>query len=1107
MPTPKPQPQTRPPADLFAPARRALSALTLTVILLMLPFTILAAPADTTAPATPAPDPADARKPIPLDDFEDLSGWTVATSAGARLEIAQDTGRNGGRAMRLDFESLDGASWLIARKTFRLRLPDNYAFRAFTRGEAPPVDFEFKLVDPRQNVWWYKQREHVFSGDWKPLMIKKRHLVRAWGPGGPLEEAVVIEFGIVPGVQSKGSVWIDGLTLEEREPAQTYTQNPAISVSTTAEGYRPEGILDPDHTANGWHSGALAEDQWLSLDFHQPREYGGLVIDWHPDDYAVDYQVQASDDGKVWKPIYTVRDGNGRRDYLYLPDAESRHLRLSMQRSSRGQGYGIGRIRVQSHEFSSSPNQFFETLARDTRPGLYPRYFQGEQSYWTLIGVNGDGKEALIGQDGALEVDKGGFSIEPFLFADGRLITWADVEPAQDLVDGYLPIPTVRWEHEHFWFAVTAFATGKPGESELHARYRIENLSAQTRHIRLFLALRPFQVNPPWQSLNLTGGVSPIRRLHYADRTIWVNDRAKAVFALTAPSRFRAATFDQGPLTDYLAEGKLPDRTSVDDAFGYASGALEYGWDLEPGEAREVFLRIPFHGTEVIKPLPPTDADAAAQENQLLDQTRRDWKARLDRVGLELPPAARKLADTIKSNLAYILINRAGAAIQPGSRTYARSWIRDGALTSAALLGMGYTDEVRQFLLWYAPYQLPDGKVPCCVDARGADPVPEHDSHGQLIYAIMEYYRYTRDVGFLREMWPYVVKAVGYIEFLRQQRLTEQYRTDPAIIAYMGLVPESISHEGYASHPRHSYWDNFFILRGLKDAAAIAVVLGEDEEATRFAALRDAFRRDLYNSIRETLKMHGIDFIPGAVELGDFDATSTTVAVDPGGELGRLPQPALDRTFERYFDHFIRRRDGREPWEAYTPYELRVVGTLIRLGYRDRALETLAFFLEGQRPAAWNHWAEVVWRDPKAPRFIGDMPHTWVGSDYIRSVRNLFVYEREADQALVIGAGIPDAWATSPEGITVKRLPTWYGTLNYRMAMDGPDTLRVQLSGDVTVPPGRIILHSPLDRPLRSVKVNGRPVETFTATTATLDQFPAEIEFQYGKEASAAAAR
>lgn len=1070
----------------------------------MLPFTILAAPAgDIAVPASVPADQTSLRKTILLDDFEDLGGWTVATSSGARLEIAQDAGRDGGRAMRLDFEASDGASWLIARKTFQLRLPDNYAFRAFTRGDAPTVDFEFKLVDPRQNVWWYKQREHAFSGDWRQMTVRKRHLGLAWGPGGPLEEAVVIEFGIVPGARGKGSVWIDELTLEEREPAHQYTQNPVIGASTTAEGYRLEGILDATPGAKGWHSGALAEDQWLSLDFVRPREYGGLIVDWHPDDYAVDYQIEVSDDGDAWQTVYTVRDGNGRRDHLYLPDAESRYLRLNLQRSSRSRGYGISRIQVQSHEFSGSPNQFIEAIARDARRGLYPRYFQGEQSYWTVVGVSGDGKEALIGQDGALEVDKGGFSIEPFLFADGRLITWADIEPAQDLADGHLPIPTVRWEHEHLWFAVTAFATGKPGKSELHARYRIENLSTETRHVTLFLAIRPFQVNPPWQSLNMTGGISPIRSLSYADRVIRVNDGAKAVFALTAPDRFGAATFDQGSLADFLAEGKLPARTRVDDAQGYASGALEYGWDLAPGEAREVFLQIPFHGADAVGPLPPTDADAAAQENRLLEQTRRDWEMRLDRVRLELPPAARKLADTIKSNLAYILINRAGPAIQPGSRTYARSWIRDGALTSAALLSMGYTEEVRQFLLWYAPHQLPDGKVPCCVDQRGADPVPEHDSHGQLVYAIMEYYRYTRDVGFLREMWPYVVKAVGYIEFLRQQRLTEPYRTDPAIIAYMGLVPESISHEGYSSHPRHSYWDNFFILRGLKDAATIAVVLGEDEQAARFAALRDAFRKDLYSSIRETLKMHGIDFIPGAVELGDFDATSTTVAVDPGGELGRLPQPALDRTFERYFDLFRRRRDGQDEWDAYTPYELRTVGTLIRLGFRERAQETLAFFLEGQRPAAWNHWAEVVWRDPKAPRFIGDMPHTWVGSDYIRAVRGLFVYEREADQALVIGAGIPAAWATSPEGVTVKRLPTWYGTLNYRMAMSGPDTLRVQLSGDVTVPPGRIILHSPLDRPLQGVKVNNRSSETFTATAATLDQFPAEVEFQYGGEAAA----
>ncbi|MFO1371586.1 MAG: discoidin domain-containing protein [Candidatus Competibacteraceae bacterium] len=1083
-----------------------------TVILMLLPTPLQAAalpenPTGSASTSAVPSEPPNIRKTVLLDDFEDLSGWSAATSPSARLEIAQDAGRTG-RGMRLDFEFQDGAGYVIARKAFHIRLPENYAFHFHARGDAPASDTEFKLVDPRQNVWWFKQSEYAFLSDWQQITVKKRHFTRAWGPGGPLEEVAVIEFAILPGVKSKGSVWIDELTFEEREPAHTDTVPPKVTASTSLDNFPPEAVFNGD-LATRWQSGALSEDQWLLLDFRTPREYGGLVIDWDPDDYATDYQVQNSDDGEDWKVVYTVRAGNNKRHYIYLPDMESRYLRLALQRSSRKHGYGISRIQVQPYAFSSSPNQFFEAIARDAPRGFYPRYFQGEQSYWTVIGVDSDDKEALLNTDGMLEADKGGFSIEPFLFTGNQMLTWADVETTQELANGYLPIPTVRWQHENFWLSITAFAVGKPKDSTLYARYRLENLSNEARHITLFLAVRPFQVNPPWQSLNMTGGVSRIRTLEYTDanRTVWINrddkSAAKAIIALNAPDRFRAAAFDQGRITDYLAEHRLPEQTRVSDAFGYASGAFEYGWDLRPGEAREVYLRIPFHIADAAPAVPValTEAETAAQPKLLLEQTIRDWETRLDRVVLALPPAAQRLTNTLKSNLAYILINRDGPAIQPGSRTYARSWIRDGALTSAALLAMGYVEEVRQFLQWYAPYQFPDGKIPCCVDQRGADPVDEHDSHGEFIYAVMEYYRYTHDVGFLREMWPYVVKAVGYIDSLRQQRLTDIYRT-PEFCMYCGLVPQSISHEGYSSHPQHSYWDNFFILRGLKDAATMAVILGEDEPAGRLAAIRDAFRKDLYASILETIKQRQIDFIPGSVELGDFDPTATTIAVDPGGELVWLPQPALDRTFERY-DEFFRKRRASGSWTGYTPYELRVVGTMIRLGFRDRALDELTFFLEGQRPAAWNHWAEVVWRDPKTPRFIGDMPHTWVGSDYIRSVRNLFVYEREADQALVIGAGIPAAWVMSPEGVTVKRLPTYHGTLHYQMSMSSPNTLHVKLAGDITVPPGRIILHSPLERPLRSVTVNGQAVTTFTTATVTLEQFPAEVEMQYAAEMSA----
>src|SRR5712672_178252 len=83
------------------------------------------------------------------------------------------------------------------------------------------------------------------------------------------------------------------------------------------------------------------------------------------------------------------------------------------------------------------------------------------------------------------------------------------------------------------------------------------------------------------------------------------------------------------------------------------------------------------------------------------------------------PPSRQAL--TLRTALAHILVNRDGPAIRPGARAYARSWIRDGSMISAALLRLGHPDEVRDFIEWYAPYQYPDGKVPCCVDRRGAD--------------------------------------------------------------------------------------------------------------------------------------------------------------------------------------------------------------------------------------------------------------------------------------------------------------------------------------------------------------------------------------------------
>jgi hypothetical protein len=1024
-----------------------------------------------------------------LGDFEDLSGWTAIASPGATLDIVADTGRTG-MAMRLDFDFHGGGGYVIARKAFSLTLPENYAFRFNLRGQAPPNTFQFKLVDRNgANVWWSNELEFTFPPDWQQLTIKKARIQLAWGPSGdeaPLKRVGHIEFAIAAAAGGKGSVWIDDLRFEEREPETRSDLQPQVGASSFAGGHEPELVLD-QNPQTSWHSDSPAPDQLVLIDFIRKQEYGGLVIDWNREDYATAYQVQVSDDAEAWTTVYTSTTGSGGRDYIYLHDAESRYIRLTLEQSSRGQGYGIRDVAVKPYAFSASPNQFFKAIA-------YPKYFYDKQTYWTVIGVHGDDKEALLNEEGMLEVDKGAFSIEPFLFADGTLINWNSVRAPQGLERGYLPIPSVTWLYERLSLRITAVAAGDPWASVLYARYRVANHTDTRQDVSLFLTIRPFQVLPPWQSLNMVGGVTPIRDLIFDTRTVWVNQE-KAVLSLTPPDHFGAATFAEGMMANFLLDGKVPRRTQVSDAFGYASGALQYHLSVAPGAHADVYLAIPFHNPEVAARM-GTDGPASLFDAQFEAATRY-WETLLRRVDVQLPAAAEKVARTLKTTLAYILINRDGPAIQPGSRTYARSWIRDGAMTSTALLEMGFTEEVRDFLRWFARYQSADGRVPCCVDRRGADPVPEHDSNGEFIYAVAEYYRYTRDVGFLDEMWPAVLRATDYIASLRQQRTTEAFQR-PEQRAFYGLLPESISHEGYSSRPVHSYWDDFFAMRGLKDAASLAVVLGDEEHAARFAALRDAFHGDLHASITRTMADHQIDYIPGSVELGDFDPTSTAIAVTLGSEQAHLPEPALVRTFEKYYDHVQARRhtivDGED---AYTPYELRNVGVLARLGQRARAAELLELFLADQRPAAWNEWQEIVWRDSAAPRFIGDMPHTWVASSYIQSVRIMLAYERESDRALVVAAGVPEAWVASEPGVVVKRLPTYYGVLSYSLRNEEVNRLRLKLSGDLSVPPGNIVLQPPLPQPLKAVTVNGKPIETFTADSATVSEFPADVVLEY----------
>ncbi|MBI5662114.1 MAG: discoidin domain-containing protein [Ignavibacterium album] len=1033
-----------------------------------------------------------------IENFESIDKWKIYKSDGVEINLSQVDGRNG-KALRLEYDFTKGAGYGGIQKLIELELPENYQFSFYIRANSPNNNLEIKFLDENgENVWWMNNRNYTFPIDWTKFTVKKRHIEFAWGPtqDKSLKKINRIEFTIAAFTGGKGWIELDDLYFEQLPDEQQTKQTPLFKASSELSKEFAVNNLNDGNINSKWLS-VESEEEKLWIDFQTYKEIGGFTIYWDEENYPREYEIFVSEGDEKWNKVYSVNANRSERSYIRLLNTEGSSVLIVLKKST-GKYFGIKELKILEPTSTEDINQFFINITKDYPRGFFPRYFYKEKSYWNIVGVKSDYKEALINEEGMIEVDKQRFSVEPMMMVDKKLVTWNDVKLSQSLENDYLPIPIVDWITENINLQIKTFASGKANESSvLYSVYKLTNTSNVNREGKLLLLLRPFQVNPYYQWLNIAGGVSKINSLEINNSVIKV-DSDKFLYPLTRFDNAGALKFESGNIVSFLARDILPRERLVTDNSNLASGILSYNFNLKPGESKEIAIAVPLYGNNTGIKFSDDDSKNIQLVKSELLKVKSDWEKTLSHIKFNLPRSADKIINTYKSNLAYILINRDGPGIQPGSRSYERSWIRDGSLTSSALLKSGIVDEVREFIDWYSEYQYENGKIPCVVDRRGADPVPEHDSHGEYIFLLKQYFNFTKDTSLLRKHNQRIIKAVDYLKSLIDERSTDHYKYgNDSVRAYYGILPESISHEGYSAKPMHSYWDNFFALRGLKDATDIQLILGNDSEYRRIKSIRDKFRTDLYNSLSLAIKTRNINYIPGCVELGDFDATSTTIAVYPVNEKNNLPQPYLNNTFDKYFDFFEKRRDGKTEWVNYTPYENRIIGSFIFLDQPERAKQLIEFFLNDQRPTGWNHWAEVVWREKRFPGFIGDMPHTWVGSDFINAIRAMFVYENEYDSSLVIGSALYDEWINSKDGMSVENLPTFYGDISYSIKKEN-SKFNINVYGNITLPPGKIILRNFNSSKLPvKVLINGKESKAFTKNSILINEFPAKVEIFY----------
>lgn len=1033
-----------------------------------------------------------------LDDFNTVDGWKYIKSEGGdvKMNISTDQGRTG-TAIRLDYDFTKGTGYSGFQKFFPLNLPDNYEISFWMKANSPSNNFEFKVADASgDNVWFVNHRNFAFPTEWKKIKIKKRNLEFAWGPNPSPKPPRIdrIEFTIASMVGGKGTIWVDDLKFEQLPPETANYPQPVVvfqpKTKTSAD------VLFDAKPETFWMS-KNGKKQSILIDLKQKREIGGLNIQWLRNQYASDFSIHLSDDGKTWETVFANAKNANQANIIRFDDAEPRYIRLDLNQST-GKNFGISELKFIDAKDMDGRNKFMIYNALNAEKGDYPSYFLKQASFFTVTGVNNDTQEGLLSENGMVEAEKGAFSLEPMIMQNGKLYNWSNVEVSQTMGNSTKPqdfqfLPGVKWKLDNLNFATQVTSAGEANKSSnLYIKYSFTNTTSQTQNFDFLVLLRPYQVNPYYQFLNLEGGAGKIKTIQGVDNKS-VEVDGKTIYSTLPYQDLSTYSINDGNVVALLKDNKFNLQTSVTDASSFATGVVRYAMSLQPNETKVMYVKSPYYNTK---------SNSSEVTNNLVekefDEAVNYWAKRVDHVKFNLPASADKLIDTYKSQLVYILTNRDKAGFQPGSRSYERSWIRDGALTSSALLKNGIVPEVKDYLNWYSNYLYENGKVPCVVDKRGPDPVPENDSEGQFIYAIREYYNFTKDLDFLKGQNKNILSVTNYIKQMVDERSTDHYKNgNDSVRAQYGLVPESISHEGYSAKPMHSYWDDFFTIKGLKDATDIQHILGNTTDEKRIADVRDTFTKNLYNSINLAMKNKGINYIPGCAELGDFDATSTTVSLTPCNELLNLPKPQIYNTFDKYYDYFTKRKNNTINWINYTPYENRVIGSFIMLNEPERAHELIAYFLHDQRPQAWNHWAEVVWKDYRNAGYVGDMPHTWVGSDFVNAIRTMFVYENEYDNALVLASALYQDWIDAPEGMSISNLPTYYGEVSYSIKKEA-NTYKFNIVGDLKLPSNGIKIQNFNGSKMpKKVTVNGKEIKTFTDKYIQIMQSPAEVVIEY----------
>lgn len=671
------------------------------------------------------------------------------------------------------------------------------------------------------------------------------------------------------------------------------------------------------------------------------------------------------------------------------------------------------------------------------------------------------------------------------------------------LHDGYLPVVEYRFEQGgiRYSYQLLAADLGGPlaGLPIGLARVTVANLTAEPRAVFAGAACRRRgpsntayagagdfrfgQRTDHWPPEVLQALRDPEGPAHYrfAAGEVVRNDKLVYAFpAAPAPHWRSVALFDSGLRMRRYFSGEIegePDPAHYLDP-DEPGGVVLHCLHLGPGEQQHLDYKLPLF------PVPTAGAEAAlvrgADHDELLAATICYWESTVAVPSpLRLPePKVQEylLANTVNNLLGF---DRVGGELIPSVNKFHYHHFYGGGNVNdimAALEFMGHTAVCREGVLHGARSQFPDGSFRLEFYPEGM----WWEMWGYNMWGFARHYLLTRDEGFLRAVYPAVVRAMAW-----QEQVTSQ---DP-----LGLwPPATIADDAYLKDCRQT-GQHLWAFVAMLGAIRLARAAGETADAARFEQQYRVFRERFDGRLeRQTSQTGG--YICPALERttagNDWDnllllypeqlfaPTDPRVARTLEVVRGKYQEGVLAYTWpcavEREGEGFVfNEQPGLHYWQ--TPNNTQT--SLVRGTPEDQrwALRELyAMLLHTSSTHLTGEFGTIPWRTRDCSHVHNLIPQGTSAAKTIQALRNMLLREQSEDLYLL--SALSPQWLQPGAVIEVRQAPSRFGPLSFTLTAEA-DRLVLVLPRDYREAPARLLVRLPWCWDSGAALLDGQPLE------------------------------